>query len=343
MNIEIINPIDCADWDELLRTSEHSTFFQTSAWADVLSTSYGYRPLYFTIKENGRLSSLAPIMEVNSFLTGKRGVSLPFTDESAPIFECSEQRRAVIDALIQHGRSAGWRYFELRGAGAYLNQCPHSSSYYTHDLDLTPGEAEIRSNLRKSNWRNIKRARKEGVTVVIANTWESVQAFYRLNCITRKHHGLPPQPVFFFKRLFEKVIATQKGFIALASCSDRLVAGAVFLLFGPGVIYKYGASDRKYQHLRANNLVMWEAINWCIAKGFSRFSFGRTEPENKGLLQFKRGWGPREGELKYYRYDFKKASFVSGDAGPGTSYGLFKKMPVPFLKFIGGVLYRHVG
>ena len=50
------------------------------------------------------------------------------------------------------------------------------------------------------------------------------------------------------------MISIENGFVALASYSNRVVAGAVFFHFGSKAIYKYGASDRNYQHLRANNL-----------------------------------------------------------------------------------------
>lgn len=158
MNIEIINPIDYQNWDDLLLTNPEATFFHTSAWAKVLTESYKYKPLYFTVIENGKLSSLIPVMKIKSFLTGKRGVSLPFTDESAPIVANTEQHKAIIEALIQHGNYAGWKYFELRGNCEYLNGSPVSSAFYTHDLDLTRGEDKISSDLRKSNKRNIKRA-----------------------------------------------------------------------------------------------------------------------------------------------------------------------------------------
>ncbi|MGV7223013.1 MAG: peptidoglycan bridge formation glycyltransferase FemA/FemB family protein [Nitrospinales bacterium] len=129
----------------------------------------------------------------------------------------------------------------------------------------------------------------------------------------------------------------------MASHSNTVVAGAVFFLFGSRVIYKYGASDRQYQNLRANNLVMWEAIRWCCTNGFKRFSFGRTEPENKGLLQFKQGWGTREDRLDYYKYDLKKNSYIAEQQGIKSSYNFFKLMPLPLLKVTGNLLYRHVG
>ena len=74
MEVEIINPIEYPGWDDLLLTNDQSSFFHTSAWASVLVESYSYTPLYFTIIEAGKLSALIPLMEIKSFLTGKRGI-----------------------------------------------------------------------------------------------------------------------------------------------------------------------------------------------------------------------------------------------------------------------------
>ena len=81
----VSHPIDFPHWNESLRSLPGHTFFHTSSWADVLHRSYGYKPVYFTIWEGDILSALLPCMDIDSVLTGKRGVSLPFTDSCEPI------------------------------------------------------------------------------------------------------------------------------------------------------------------------------------------------------------------------------------------------------------------
>jgi hypothetical protein len=88
---------------------------------------------------------------------------------------------------------------------------------------------------------------------------------------------------------------------------------------------------------------MWEAICWCCRNGVGQFHFGRTEPKNEGLLQFKRAWGPVEGKLSYYKYDLRSNSFVAAKSGSKTSYEAFKVLPIPILRLAGHLLYRHVG
>jgi hypothetical protein len=89
---------------------------------------------------------------------------------------------------------------------------------------------------------------------------------------------------------------------------------------------------------------MWEAIRWYSENGYKILCFGRTEPGNQGLIQFKSGWGTTEQQVNYYRYDFKKEAFVSRTSRvTGFHNKIFRRMPAPLLKAIGSALYKHVG
>jgi hypothetical protein len=343
LNIEIINPIEYPDWDDLLLTSDQSIFFQTSAWARVLCESYNYKPLYFVTKDGDRLSSLIPVMEVNSFLTGKRGISLPFTDYCIPIADSEDQLNTLTEKLIDYGRQAGWKHLELRGGMNYLDKSAPSATFVSHSLDLSGGEQEIFKSFRDSTRRNIKKALKENIRVTFDDSWQSVETFYNLNSITRKHHGIPPQPKKFFKNIFKHIISRDKGVVALALYRGIPVAGAVFFHFGKKALFKYGASIRKYHYLRPNNLLMWEVIKRYLNDGYQYFSFGKTEINNQGLMQFKKGWGTRERLIYYYTYDFKSDLFIVPQKTFKSSYHIFKLLPEPLLKLAGNLLYRHVG
>lgn len=343
MPLQIVNPLEIPNWDDLVLATGRASFFHSSAWARVLHESYGYKPMYFASFENGNLSCLMPFMEVNSWLTGKRGVSLPFTDQCTAIVPNSEVFQSTVKQIIDYGQGAGWRYIEWRDGKHFTKDTRSSEHYYTHELDLRKTEKELFSGLRDSTRRNIKRADKSGVSVQISQSSDSMVSFYRLNCITRQRHGLPPQPFSFFERALEHVISKGHGFVASGIHSGQVIASAVFFHFGKGAIYKYGASDPQYQEVRANNLVMWEAITACKAQGLEAFDFGRTESENDGLLQFKRGWGATENRLHYYKYDLSKGCFLASRPRHACFCKAFRLMPSPVLKIAGNVLYKHAG
>lgn len=343
MNIQIINPIEYQNWDDLIGSHPGGTFFHTAAWARVLSETYRYKPLYFSIIENEKISGLLPIMEINSVLTGKRGVSLPFSDECQPLAGDRQQFNLLMEEALLAGQEAGWKHIEIRGGQQYLSEVPSSVHHFIHTLQLDTDTGSMLNRFKSNVRRNIKRAQKERLQVIFSNTWESLLAFCRLNCLTRKMHGLPPQPFKFFKNIYRLIIKKNKGFIALALHQARPVAAAIYIHFGDRGIYKYGASHREFLSLRPNNLIMWEAIKWFAQRGYSKLSLGRTEPQNAGLLQFKNSWGTSSEKLNYYRYNLRNAKYITMPEGSKTSYNFFKYMPVSFLRLTGNLLYRHVG
>jgi lipid II:glycine glycyltransferase (peptidoglycan interpeptide bridge formation enzyme) len=271
-------------------------------------------------------------------------VSLPFTDFSEPILSTNANENGIWNTLVDYGEKVGWKYLEIRGGNRFGQGRQPSSWYYNHTLGLATDTQKVFSSFRESNKRNIRKAGKVGVEVDFDDSLDSMREFYRLNCLTRRMHGLPPQPFTFFKNIHEHVILNRQGLLAIARYQGKAIASSLYFHFGRKVIYKYGASDNRYQHLRANNLVMWKAIEWYCQNGFDRFSFGRTDQEHNGLRQFKAGWGAKEGIVKYFQYNFTENDFVSTSSKvQGWHIDVFKKMPICFLKVAGRALYRHMG
>ena len=80
--LQMVDPTSYGGWDSLLKPHPDASFFHTAAWAKTLAAAYGFQCRYVAAIQNRQLLSLLPMMEAASFLRGKRGVSLPFTDES---------------------------------------------------------------------------------------------------------------------------------------------------------------------------------------------------------------------------------------------------------------------
>jgi hypothetical protein len=343
--LELVDPSGDPDWDQLLASHPETTVFHTSAWARVLSSSYGYRPFYFRAIDNGNLAALFPFMEIRSWVTGTRGVSLPFTDECPPILPVGSSFNEAMDHVIALATSRGWKTVEIRGRGPGLGNLPASAEYLSHDLDLTGGETSVLSQYRPNVKRNIRKAEREGISVSEDHTPEGLREFYHLNCLTRREHGLPPQPIRFFEHLREHVLEKGLGFLLMARHKKKAIAGALFLLSGGKAIFKYGASDRRYQALRANNLVFRDAIRLLCRKGVRTLSFGRTDFGHEGLRQFKLSWGTTETRVQYVKYDVWSKSCLGGTpTRPSTSWKRTMSMlPIPVLRIIGNVAYRHIG
>jgi len=341
MPTEIIDPVVCRGWNELIASGPEHSFFHSSNWAAVLVDSYSYKPLYFTRREGAQVSALVSVMEVDSLLTGKRGVSLSFTDYCAPISNDEASFSSIFDEILHYGKDAGWKYLEMRGGAKHFNGAVPYGTYARHVLALHGGELELFKNFSSATRRNIRTAEKSGLRVAVSDFETDLDEYYRLHCRTRKRHGVPPQPRSFFKAIHRNVISKGKGFTVLARFQGRPVSGAVYFYSGRKAIYKFGASDLRYQHLRPANLVMWEAMKWFSNNGFDELCFGRTDLDNAGLVHFKSGWGAREETIHYYRYDFSRSTFVQ--RLPAFRFPLLQRLPIPLLRLAGTLLYRHIG
>lgn len=339
----IIDPTTYPDWDNLLLTSENSSFFHTAAWARVLFESYRYTPFYVTDIQDAKLKSLLPLMEVSSRITGRRGVSLPFTDAVPVIADTPVAFQDLFENAVRLGTQRCWKYIEMRPTGDLLRDKKPYAAFLNHTLFLQGTETDMFSKFRNSTRQNIRKAEKNNIQVDFSTSLQSVKAFFRLNCFTRKHHGLPPQPFRFFKTLHEHVLSKNFGVIVSGFFKKKMISSNIYFHYKNRVLYKYGANDRRFLHLRSSYLVMWEAIRHFLSKGFERLDFGRTDLQDAGLLQFKSGWAGREAPIDYYRYDPGASAFITSQAGMKTAYGLFRHMPVPLLQLIGNLLYRHVG
>jgi hypothetical protein len=340
--VQPTNPSRHPNWDAQVKGHPNFSFFHSAAWARVLENTYGYSPAYFTTSAGNELQSLLPVMEVDSWLTGRRGIALPFTDECEPFCPDVDAFKKLFQGAVEFGKSRGWKYLESRGGRKFFDGAAASLSFYGHSLDLAFSEEILFARLEGSARRAIRKAEKDGVTVEISQGLEVIKTFYSLQCKTRKKHGLPPQPFSFFLNIHKHILSHNLGIVALASWQKTPIAASVYFHLGDRAIYKYGASDEAFQHLRGSNLVMWEAIKWHANNGSKTMHLGRTSVANEGLRRFKLGWGAQERIIEYVKYDLRNDRFVTdADESSGWHNRLFRALPINASRIIGAALYRH--
>jgi hypothetical protein len=338
-----ISPHSIKGWNDLIISTNGHSFFHTANWAKVLCETYGYEPYYYIQEFENKLTALIPLIEVNSIITGRRAVCLPFSDYCEPIVAGCFTQSELFKQLLVLAKEKGWRYIEFRGGFALQGVEPYSC-YYHHVLPLKGGEEYIFTNLRRNTRENLKKSIQVNLQVYSLTSLNAMTEFYRLQCITRKRHGLPPQPFKFFKKIHEHIIEKEMGKILLASYNNIIVGGAVYFYFGNRVIHKFAASDEKFRDLHANTRLAWEIILWSCQNGYHELDLGRASVDSPGLIQYKDGWRAEKKKLNYYRYDLKSASFLAAKKDTRESgHFIFNRLPVSLLKMTGSMLYRHYG
>jgi CelD/BcsL family acetyltransferase involved in cellulose biosynthesis len=343
MNVTQIDPIDDRRWVTFLEGSPEASVFHHPAWLKVLTDSYGYTPVCLAASEAHSLVGLLPLMEVRSWLTGNRAVCLPFSDACGAAGHDEAALRALLHCAEELRHARGWMYVEIRDTPA-ADGFSTSARYKLHrtPLDSDP-EALLRTIDQQTRYQ-LRKAQKAGVLVEQRTDADALRAFIRLNALTRRKHGVPPQPDSFFWNIERHIFRAGLGFIGMATLGDRIIATAVFLRWKNTIVYKYAASDEDALSAGGNYAVMWDAMRWGCEHGYSLFDLGRSDLANEGLLRFKRRWGSQESDLTYARSGTSKIDYTGDSPGMlGRLKPLISRIPVPLLKLVGRQLYAHIG
>ena len=328
-------------WLAFAQSQPEATTFHHPAWLGLLATTYRYRPLVLTqTDQSGRIVAGLPMLEVRSWLTGHRFISLPFTDYCPPLGLDDECLAQFAASFTQWWEGMGAPDVEVRARFPDISHINRTSDAVRHILQLDVDLSRLERGLTPSWARAIRKARHEGIEIDLTQSASALPAFYRLHCMTRKRQGVPVQPKRYFENLWTRIIQTGLGFVSLARISGRPVAGAVFFSWNGNLIYKYGASDPGYLRARPNNLAIWAGVEWGCRNGCRSLDFGRTLLVHQGLRNFKLGIGSIEMPLEYSYMGKRPLRATSGVAMQTVSRVIQASPPIVG-RAIGELLYRH--
>jgi hypothetical protein len=339
-----IDPLKDTRWAEFIARNENSSVFHTPAWLEALRRTYGYPAMVYTTSgPTNALSNGVVLCRVNSWITGRRLVSVPFSDHCEPLVDSDVDLKAIVDELTRQVSNRNVGYVELRPLT--LHSFPDSniqSSYAFHSLCLSDAPAEILRRTHKTSVQQpIKRAEREGLVYEIGTSETLLGSFYRLMIQTRRRHQAPPQPLQWFRNLIATMGDSLQ--IRVAFKESSAIAAILTLRHKNTLVYKYGCSDSAFQNLGGIQFLLWKAILEAKALGLDQLDFGRSDTDNLGLITFKDRWGAKSGELKYPRWSRKDSHSPGKNHSRGIIKHIVGALPDSVMQVAGRLLYRHVG
>lgn len=335
----------------LLELQRAEPLYFSQDWLNLITKLYRYSLVPLAVTNSaGRITGFLPLCYIQSRITGPHLVSLPFSDHCPLLAEDDDSANELIDHAVRLAQQCRVRYLELRtGMNDVLKKRTdfvesNLYAYWTTPLDAGP--AALWSRLPKPVRSKVKKSRRLGVQIRFVQRREEMLEYYRLHLRTRtKKHGMPAQPQRFFLELWDTFAAAGDLQLLLADHEGITIAGSILITSGTTARFLYGASDERYLHLAANNLLTWEAITWCCRNGFHSLVHGRTARANKGLMQFNRNWAAIEESLPYYYYPGMAG--LAATSENSVRYHLltscWKRMPLQVAEPLGGYLYKHLG
>ena len=345
MNVVRINPMCDERWQAFVENHQDGTVFHTKPWLQALQRTYKYEPMAYAVEDGNRFVSGIPFCAVISFVTGRRLVSLPFSDHCQPLLSRPGDFHQLLAAAQNDAQRSRFKYVEIRPL--QLSEVESNSGFaptdsvIVHKLDISRSPEQLLQSFHlNSIRRNIAKTERGELRYEEGRSEDLLRKFYPLLLMTRKRHGIPPQPIQWFRNLIEAFGDALQ--ICVASKEELPVASILTLSFKKAIVYKYSCSDPKYNSLGGTIFLLWQSIRHAKERGLTEFDLGRSDRSTPGLITFKDRWGAAQIPVNYYR---SGSSAPRSDESRLTAVAkrLLISVPDPMFSALGGLLYRHVG
>jgi predicted N-acyltransferase len=255
----------------------------------------------------------------------------------------------VEQALVKHAmalaRELNVDYLELRhGSGrpalaalGLRTQEPVLISDMTLESEKAV-QAKIASDHRKA----VRKAATRGVSVRLAESAADYKAFYDVYLRVFRDFGTPPYHERYFTALWERVHPGGGVCLILAEHEGRCVGGLTMFCWQHALVSKFAACLPEAVPLRAYAALYWRAIEFGLANGYRRLSWGTSSRDQAGLIEFKERWGATTQPVVLYDFDVRgKAPDIASyyDSG-GVARKVWRKLPLGLTRAGGAVLNR---
>ena len=163
-------------------------------------------------------------------------------------------------------------------------------------LDLP--EADLLKDMKPKVGQNVRRARRNGVTVEFDEDARHLDEFIAIYTETMDRRKA--DRIFYWSReFFEALVRTLKGhcFLAHAIANGRIVSSEIILLSGETAYFFLGGTTAEALNYAANEMLKMEVLLRCRSLGKKALilggGVGTQPPSADGLLQYKLSIAPQ--------------------------------------------------
>jgi CelD/BcsL family acetyltransferase involved in cellulose biosynthesis len=338
------------EWDAYVDGHPDATPYHRSAWRRIFGEGLGYaaHPL-LARDETGRPAGILPLFRVRG-LAGSRLVAVPFRDRGGPLADDEAGVRALIAEAARLTRERDCRALVLKATRPYPVEVAEAAGlvrtdHWVHSsLALEGSEKQAWHDLGGKTRNMIRQARNHGLECSVVTGEADAAARWRaLHLATQRRLGVPPFPAAFFAAMLREL--GPAGRLELLEVRrGREAAAATLLLFHRTTcIYGYSASTEEGQRLRANDLMLFEAMSLARRRGVKTFDLGSDSPCQESLLFFKRKWGAVQATIPTYTLGGTSMPPDSSSARYTLARNALRLLPSPLFDAVGSRLTPYFG
>lgn len=343
-----VRPLEAAAagaWDDFVRTTREATFFHLSAWAAVISESFGHATHYAMAEQDGAIVGVLPLARMRTRLFGDVLASTPFCVYGGPVAATPEASAALTAHAEELRRRIGAPVLEFRRLDApdpgFVERPP---LYYTFRKAITiTGDdvKDMQANIPRKQRAEVRKGLKLGLTS-ISNS--DTDALHRVYAESVRNLGSPVFPRRYFRALAAAFPDAHD--VTTVLHEGRPVASVLNFHFRDQVLPYYGGGVRAARALSANDVMYWEVMRRAGAeRGARLFDFGRSKVDT-GAFSYKKNWGFAPEPL-HYCYKLAEGAQIPDNNPNNPKYraviAAWKRLPLWLANILGPPLVRGLG
>jgi len=279
---------DQAAWDEYVDGHKDASPYHRFAWLLSIEQAYQHKNVSLLAFNEEKLVGVLPCIKMQKPFSKASYCALPFCDLGFAIANDAVILQALQAEALAQLQSEGGNSFDYRDS---INELP-SDELVGKKVRMVlplPGDAATLMAGFKSKLRSqIRKAEKNGLTCVVANSQNQIDDFYQIFAINMRKLGSPVHSKTWFENLFKHYA---QHIVLSVVYSDNVPVGAGIVLRSANkAAIPWASTVAEYNKLAPNMMLYWSLLEHVSNLGCKEFDFGRSTYD-EGTFKFKRQWG----------------------------------------------------
>ena len=311
-SVEERNDAPRSEWDGWLAGSPGGgQLLQSHEWGE-LKRRMGWKPMRLALKRDGEVVGVGQFLLYRTtpltpgyLMYCPKGPWLPWEDDEAV--------RAFFGGAVAIAARRGVHTLKIEpevrveqeGVTALLSELGFREFRWnvnhrtTMVVDLSPSEDKLLANMKKGTRYSVRRAAREGVTVVEDNSPEAIASFWEMHKETVERKDFWSRPYSYYSAVWRAMEDAGRAHLFFAEHEGDRLAAALMYTFGEKCLYMLGTMSREKRQLQPAYLLQWEIMRWAKGRGITHYDmWGIPTPDKLreghplyGVYKFKEGFG----------------------------------------------------
>ncbi len=296
IEVRVLDDRSSVAWDNFVENHHNGTPFHLDAWLNLCQQHQGARLVRLGFFVGDQLVGVCPFL-IKRFFILKVAASPLVVQASpymGPLCRDSSFFPSIMQALDRYLRKQKVNFeriiFRTQQTENIINELGYVSiERFTHVIDLSQGFDAIWKHMESSARRNIRKAEKSGVSVMLADPENFCGTYYNIakSLYKGKNKIVPNSEQFYQDLLMGNVSKHVK--LVIATVNGAAVSGAIMVHYKDYVYYLDGVNDRRYSTLNGSAAVQFFMIRWALDNGYKYYDFVGSTLQYLGRFKGKFG------------------------------------------------------